>query len=721
MTAADVGPACVRGCLEACYRGLARIVAEQRISRRPRTYDIPAAGDLGLLPEPEVSTAVLDFLQPCELVPLIFTSTWCRSRAESEDVWHRACLRAWADKQHSAQMRHWLSEQSPPPGRPAGNDGRTPTGSEESWKARYALALQDRHRTRILPEELCWDSARDAEGRPLPRRWRLTIHLGRWVDKEVIFSPGGGSPADFDFRVLNFRVFQEIPWRPHGSSDIEGDGDLDFRAGHGVLEVPDGVGEEEEEDDEDEEEDEEEEEEEERPPEEEDEADEAQDEDRFLGADGRLGARSWRRQALQGGHESDTDGSVESSEDEDQVDELSQRGANSTRPRTLEPSEVARLGRTFVGDRPLLRHSLAFGGRRAASEAAAAVAAAAGWVDGRGREMLPQPRFLRPLRPPPPPLLIFGRRFADGPFFMPLPRPLAAVPLPSPPQVPRRRRRRCSSGCSLLQVPSLPFLLRVGRTEDWGWSLAPVQAEGAAESPRDRAEGRGQRFGHVGRQLRFSSRQLSRSEHEHAWLTPSATFTLYMKAVEGCRSRGIQGQWECFDGFQGTMHAPTWAGSCISFEINGEQQQQPAEQAAADAENPRQLSGICRIHFAEGNSIALNLSFRATEDACQLKEGHLDLFVGQLGQGQPCYWLRGEDGPQPENSRGAEEVPQAELSPLVLVLTMGMFFGTGHGPVPAPSRIPPGLPTLEAAFATSLAGPSVNGAQPAASDQRATG
>ena len=28
------------------------------------------------------------------------------------------------------------------------------------------------------------------------------------------------------------------------------------------------------------------------------------------------------------------------------------------------------------------------------------------------------------------------------------------------------------------QVPSLPFLLRVGRTPDWGWSLMPV-VEGA--------------------------------------------------------------------------------------------------------------------------------------------------------------------------------------------------------------------------------------------------
>lgn len=40
-------------------------------------------------------------------------------------------------------------------------------------------------------------------------------------------------------------------------------------------------------------------------------------------------------------------------------------------------------------------------------------AAAAGLVDSRRRD-LPRPRFLRTLRPPPPPLLHFGRRFADG-------------------------------------------------------------------------------------------------------------------------------------------------------------------------------------------------------------------------------------------------------------------------------------------------------------------
>jgi len=53
------------------------------------------------------------------------------------------------------------------------------------------------------------------------------MHLGRWVDKEVIFSPGGGSLSDFDFRVLNFRVFQELPWRPHpgeGPEDRMSDG-----------------------------------------------------------------------------------------------------------------------------------------------------------------------------------------------------------------------------------------------------------------------------------------------------------------------------------------------------------------------------------------------------------------------------------------------------------------------------------------------------------------
>ncbi|CAJ1358141.1 unnamed protein product, partial [Effrenium voratum] len=129
----------------------------------------------------------------------------------------RTCLRTWATKQHSARIRSWLSEPKPGRGDP-----------EESWKARYVLALKDRHRCRILPEELCWDAARDGEsGRPLPRRWHLKMHLGRWVDKEVIFSPGGGSLADFDFRVLNFRVFQELPWRPPG----EEQDDLDLGDG----------------------------------------------------------------------------------------------------------------------------------------------------------------------------------------------------------------------------------------------------------------------------------------------------------------------------------------------------------------------------------------------------------------------------------------------------------------------------------------------------------
>jgi hypothetical protein len=51
----------------------------------------------------------------------------------------------------------------------------------------------------------------------------------------------------------------------------------------------------------------------------------------------------------------------------------------------------------------------------------------------------------RHLRNPPP-----------GPFLMPLRLPLAAVPLPTPPVVPRRRH---ASGCSLLEAPG-------GRTRD---------------------------------------------------------------------------------------------------------------------------------------------------------------------------------------------------------------------------------------------------------------
>jgi len=293
-------------------------------------------------------------------------------------------------------------------------------------------------------------------------------------------------------------------------------------------------------------------------------------------------------------------------------------------------------------------------------------------VDSRRRD-LPRPRFLRTLRPPPPPLLHFGRRFADGPFLMPLPLPLAAVPLPTPSVVPRRRN---TSGCTLLEVPSLPFLLRVGRTADWGWSLTPVEGPGRTEAPTRNG------FGHIGRALHFTSRQLSPLEHHCASQTPSATFTLYLKAGHDCNAQGLQGSWECFDGFQGTMRAPTWVGSCITFEFL---------EPDPDEEGGAALSGSCRMSFAEGTSQAMSLTFRAEPQASQSKEGHMELFVGSLGQGQPCFWQRGSR----ETSVGDAESPPTPLPPLVLVLTMGMFFGSG--PTPSPTSIPLGLPSLEEA------------------------
>lgn len=188
-------------------------------------------------------------------------------------------------------------------------------------------------------------------------------------------------------------------------------------------------------------------------------------------------------------------------------------------------------------------------------------------------------------------------------------------------------------------------------------------------------------FGHIGRALHFTSRQLSPLEHHCASQTPSATFTLYLKAGHHCNAQGLQGSWECFDGFQGTMRAPTWVGSCITFEF--------LEETDPDGQERTTLSGSCRMSFAEGTGQAMSLTFRAEPEASQSKEGHMELFVGSLGQGQPCFWQRGHaEHPATPN------LP-AQLPPLVLVLTMGMFFGSG--PTASPTAIPLGLPSLEEA------------------------
>lgn len=44
-------------------------------------------------------------------------------------------------------------------------------------------------------------------------------------------------------------------------------------------------------------------------------------------------------------------------------------------------------------------------------------------------------------------------------------------------------------------------------------------------------------------------------------LLSSLSFTCHfaLQAGHDCNAQGLQGSWECFDGFQGTMRAPTWA------------------------------------------------------------------------------------------------------------------------------------------------------------------
>ncbi|CAE8622186.1 unnamed protein product, partial [Polarella glacialis] len=615
-----------------------------------------------------------------------------------------------------------------------------------------------------------------------PRRWHLAIHLGRWVDKEVTFSPGGGSVSNFDFRAMNFRVFQEIPWRPHfgsdagiGQEDLQNDGELlerhvgdegeegeeddivveEDEFGEQEVEVgEDGEGVQEEEevdeaDEEDEQEDEEQDLEEDRSQEEllfelrqvEVASRDVLPQQRLLvdlrrqsdaeqpvhteSDDSRLrtgaaettlttsGPRT-QNDASQGalGMESVADGTASgaegAAEQEPEPEVPSPESEEEEGPSLGEASSDA-SARSWVRARFLLRHSQIWGGRLAAADAAAAVGAATGWADGRHPELL-RPRFLRP------PLAHLGRRFPQAalPFLMPLTLPLTAVPLPFPRQVPvldRRRRKwrhRQPSSFSLIRVPSLPFLLRVGRTSDWGWSLTPVGGCSAGD------DGQNQGFrdrGHIGRALCLESRQLSALEHEHARETPPETFTLYLRASsERCRRSGLDGCWECFESFQGTMRAPTWSGSFVTFEFDADSNGDDTITSSAgddppgaedDGNQAAPLAGVCHMVLGKKGSHAVNLTCRARHDVKNHTEGQLDLYVGQMDQGQPCYWSRGGrhgfPRQQPEGQVGPEtkdtEASRNELPLLVLVLTMGMFFGSGSGPPPL--GIPTGLPSLE--------------------------
>ncbi|CAE7801969.1 unnamed protein product [Symbiodinium microadriaticum] len=364
-----------------CFQGLAALALGRREAERPAVARSKSSEDLlALLPSPEVTTTVLDFLQPSVLGILAGACSSCRLLADSEAVWHKACVRTWASKQHSARMRSWLAESGP---EKASSDSCA-RSEEESWKARYVFALKDRHRCRILPEELCWDSGRDEMGRPLPRRWHLKMHLGRWVDKEVIFSPGGGSFADFDFRVLNFRVFQELPWRPHPGTD-----------GPWEDSGPGFVGQEPEADEEDDEDDVEED----SPDEGEDDEDEEEpDETQLLsetereegqGSASEASPRAPRNEAEDFEDLPDSDSSIHTSQSRPRRRILGSPAAQSSLPPltslptpTLMDMDLS-FNRSFGRDRdrPLLRHTLAWGSRRAASEAAAAAAAAAGHAD----------------------------------------------------------------------------------------------------------------------------------------------------------------------------------------------------------------------------------------------------------------------------------------------------------------------------------------------------
>lgn len=586
-----------------------------------------AAGVLAALPLPGGPRAVGDALTASELGVLATCSTWCRSLADDEELWRTTCLRTWIRKQHSAHMRRWRAEAPPVCGAPAssssGVDGAPTTRSVSRclWKFRYGFAIRDSRRCRILPEELCEDSACEPfSNQRLPRRWHLQIRLGRVQDKEVIFHPDGGFGAGFDFRELQWRVFRELPWRSFLGPEAESEDEVALDE---AITSADAAA-----------------------------WEELRGEQELWLEDGSnvslTGHEIWPEDLDESAAEEEEatgQGGTDGAEVGSSVPDQSDGGSASSSPR----------GSRHTGD----------------TAEAPVTSAAAGNAAPLLREMLQ--RATGNWRP------LLGSR--------PLLRPRRSVTRVAESLPPERWHAR-RPGAELLQVPSLPFLLRADRTPDWGWRLRPEMVDGL--SP--------------GGMLQLFSRQLTAEEHALARITPADTFTLYLQPCDPARpqGQGLNGNWECFLGFQGTMPAPTWAGTVVSFEL--EMFEEESEERTLQPIETRWRLGTCRINFASSGAgyamllscaLAPRLLLDRSDDLSQpspsresssvpcSQEGHLDLFASALEPPQPCYWRYVHIG-----DKGQRPTPL-----LALVMTMGAFYGGATSS--RPSGIPAGLPTLE--------------------------
>jgi len=158
----------------------------------------------------DVALSILGYLEASALLTLAQCCCCCRGAAGSDRAWRLVCERLWSARQQSVMMRCWLAE---PHGQ--GVDPGVEAKEERVWRDRYIAALKDSRRCLITHEELCEDTSVDpATGRPFPRRWHLRVYLDRWQDKEVVFPLNGGDGSAFHVSVLQWKLFDEVPWRP---------------------------------------------------------------------------------------------------------------------------------------------------------------------------------------------------------------------------------------------------------------------------------------------------------------------------------------------------------------------------------------------------------------------------------------------------------------------------------------------------------------------------
>lgn len=223
-----------------------------------------------------------------------------------------------------------------------------------------------------------------------------------------------------------------------------------------------------------------------------------------------------------------------------------------------------------------------------------------------------------------------------------------------------------NDGAEYIRIQPVPVLLRVGRTEDWGWTLS--SAVSSAGEPRE---------------VVFTSRQLTAQQHRDSLETPPEFVTLYLSNIsDTCSPCTLEGTWRCIEAYQGTMSSPTWCGSNFKIE--------PVDDR----------SGQMSVHIPDTDRQQM-FKYTLSIGSMMRGLGDIDLQSTTFGPVHPGTWSR---------SPVTDDTGNTHMRGLVLVINLTMIYKEGFVGR-RPQGIPRGLPApLEVAKRNaSAAATAVNG------------